>query len=162
MSGLAGHFTHAAAREECLLLAHPRRSGSSSSRGQSTSAAVARRVPPTPPSLDAREQGLGILKIGRKLRCGTARVQATLRAASASMVAAPLAGKEMSNEKCAPRNNQLQTLIRPMVRFGSWAEPNGLTRHALLDPPGPTRSVSLLMSRARLASVNASDLTTRT
>jgi hypothetical protein len=41
----------------------------------------------TPGATDAailtlREQGLGILKIGRKLRCGTARVQATLRAAS--------------------------------------------------------------------------------
>lgn len=40
----------------------------------------------TPGATDAailtlREQGLGILKIGRKLRCGTARVQATLRAA---------------------------------------------------------------------------------
>ena len=29
-----GAFHHAAPREECLLLAHPRRSGSSSSRGQ--------------------------------------------------------------------------------------------------------------------------------
>ena len=47
----------------------------------STSAAVARRVPPTPPSSRSASRA-SACKIGRKLRCGTARVQATLRAAS--------------------------------------------------------------------------------
>ena len=76
MSGVFAEFERAILKERIYAgLARARAEGKHLGRRRTpgaTDAAI----------LTLREQGLGILKIGRKLRCGTARVQATLRAAS--------------------------------------------------------------------------------